>query len=288
VCGCDTDGERRRLFAERWGVDTYADADAMLKAHQCSLLIIATHPDSHLHYCKQAAQHHISVVVCEKPLADTLKNAMRIAALSRSGAVKIIVNHERRYSANYIKAKSIVDGGTLGALCSVKATLCMGKGKRLIDVFWHDGTHLIDAVLFLTGGAVKHKTRVGAKLNAKTGTAFLCGALEKAPRQTIPFVIEVGADRDSLVFEIEIALTQGRVRIGNDIFEIWQSAPSPYAEGFRSLKKTEELWQGKTSYFSNMLSDAAACFHDKERFPTSSAEDALAVIAYLHSVGRWT
>ncbi|MDR3301577.1 MAG: Gfo/Idh/MocA family oxidoreductase [Spirochaetaceae bacterium] len=285
VCGCDTDAERRRLFGERWGVDVYADAEVMLRTHKCALLIIATHPDSHLHYCKLAHHHHIPVVICEKPLANTLKDAKKIAALTRCGELKIIINHERRYSADYIKAKSVLDAGTLGALCSVKATLAMGRSRRLVDVLWHDGTHLVDAIQFLSGGTLKHKIHFGAPLKQNTGTAFFCAAILRPPQKNIACVIEIGAESDLLVFEIDMMLTRGRIRIGNGIFEIWQSAPCTYAEGFRSLIKIEDGWQGKTAYFSNMLSDAVACFRSESPPPQSSAEDALAVIRYLESVG---
>jgi predicted dehydrogenase len=286
VCGCDRDRGHRELFAERWKADVYADARTMLDKHNCSILIIATYPDSHRYYSELALRYRVPLVICEKPLADTLKDAKKIAALSRSGDIKIIVNHERRYSADYLKVKSLLKEGSLGALCGVKATLAMGR-KRLLDVLWHDGTHLFDAMMFLTDSRIKHTAKFGVKLSSSSGVSFLAGMLE-SEKQKIPFIIEVDADRDMLVFEIEISLAKGLIRIGNGVFEIWQSAPSPYAEGFRSLKKIEGAWEGKTGYFSNMLADAVACLRDKERLPQSSAADALSVIQYLHTLGRRT
>jgi predicted dehydrogenase len=54
VAGCDIDGDRRRLFAERWNVPVYADAAVMLREHKPGILVIATHPDSHEYYCRLA------------------------------------------------------------------------------------------------------------------------------------------------------------------------------------------------------------------------------------------
>ena len=290
--GCDIDEERRRLFAEKWNVPVYAGAAEMIAAVNPRILVIATHPDSHYHYCRMAAASAVPVVICEKPLADTLWAARKIANIAKlsgpGSRTAIITNHERRYSADYIKAKEILASEELGSLLSVRAVLYMGKNKRLLDVFWHDGTHLADAVMFLTGSALKHRGRRGAKLTASAGTAWIEGELQKA---NIPVLMEVGAGRDHLVFEIEFSCARGRLRIGNGIFEVWESDESLYAEKFRSLKLTDETakrcFHGPTGYFANMIADAVACVREPGRQPVSSAADGLAVIEYLHSVKAW-
>jgi predicted dehydrogenase len=228
--------------------------------------------------------------------------------------VKIITNHERRYAADYVRARAILGEAGLGPLLSVRALLYMGKNKRLLDVLWHDGTHLADALMFLTGGVLKHRRRWGAKLVSRDGTAWLEGVLKTtgtgagrdhcAPASipfvieigagrdhcvpaSIPFVIEIGAGRDHLVFEIEFSCEKGRLVIGNGVFGVWESRESPYAENFRSLFKTDETFEGPTGYFANMMADAAACLREPEREPVSSAVRGLKVIEYLHSVKPW-
>jgi len=299
--GSDIDEERRRLFAERWAVPVYADAEEMIRAQNPQILVIAAHPDSHYHYCRLAAACGVPVVICEKPLADTLVAARKIAALASHGEKGrgpiIITNHERRYSADYVKAREILASEKLGRLLSVRAVLCMGMNRRLIDVLWHDGTHLADALMFLTGSVLKHhrtrSLRRGAKLGASTGTAWLEGELlgpgprQKPAETPVPVIIEIGAGRDHLVFEMEFSCERGRLRIGNGVFEVWESGESPYAEKFRSLKKTEETFEGPTGYFANMLGDAVACVREPGRRPVSSAADGLAVIEYLNSVKTW-
>jgi predicted dehydrogenase len=298
AAGCDIDGERRRLFAEKWQVPVYADAAEMLRSHKPQILAIATHPDSHYHYCRLAADFGIPAVICEKPLADNIKEARKIARLAKQDTLAkqdapiIITNHERRYSEDYIRARAILRGQALGALLSVRAVLYMGKTKRLLDVLWHDGTHLVDAIMFLADAPLKHRRRWGAKLGNKTGTAWLEGELRKGAGRDqgnpapIPVIIEIGAGRDYLAFEMEFSCEKGRLRIGNGIFEVWESAPSPYAEQFRSLKRTDEVFTGPTGYFANMVQDAVNCVREGI-LPRSSAADGLRVIEYLHSVKAW-
>jgi len=291
AAGCDIDEERRRLFAEKWQVPVYADAAEMLRLHAPHILVIATHPDSHYHYCRLAASCGVPVIICEKPLADNIGKARKISRITHNGTV-IITNHERRYAYDYIRAKTILDEKKLGKLLSVRAVLYMGKTKRLVDVLWHDGTHLADAIMFLANGTLKHRRRWGAKLNANAGTAWLEGALSAGAGATksvepIPVIIEIGAGRDHLAFEMEFSCEKGRLRIGNGIFEVWESLPSPYAEKFRSLKRTDETFTGPTGYFANMVQDAVTCVKEPGRQPRSGAADGLRVIEYLNDVKAW-
>ncbi|MDR1389353.1 MAG: Gfo/Idh/MocA family oxidoreductase [Treponema sp.] len=283
--GMDNNAERRALFLERWNAPVYENAETMFAAERPDIVHIATHPDSHLEYCALAARYGVKVAVCEKPLADTLRKAKKIAALAEGGAITIVVNHERRYSADYREARNILAGEQLGPLLGVKGTLYMGRSRRLLDVLWHDGTHLADAVMFLTGAELYHHTRRANMLSG--GTAYLSGILKNPSvpaLNPLPFLLELGAERDHLVFELECSCVRGRLRIGNGIFEVWESAESPYAEGFRSLKKTRDGFTAPTGYFSGMVADAAACARDRTRKPQSDAKDALAVIRYLASI----
>jgi predicted dehydrogenase len=226
--------------------------------------------------------------------------------LAQKGPV-IITNHERRYANDYIRARTILDEAALGKLLSVRAVLYMGKTRRLLDVLWHDGTHLADAIMFLANSRLKHRRRWGARLSARTGTAWLegelCGAQSAAPNSVIsetgagrdhgdpapvPVIIEIGAGRDHLVFEIEFSCEKGRLRIGNGIFEVWESVPSPYAEQFRSLTHTSEVFTGPIGYFANMVQDTVICAQEPGRQPRSTAADGLRVIEYLHSIDKWS
>ncbi|MCL2265406.1 MAG: Gfo/Idh/MocA family oxidoreductase [Treponema sp.] len=285
AAGCDIEEERRRLFAEKWNVPVFADAKEMLQIHKPKILSIATHPDSHYYYCKLAAELQVPVVICEKPLADNIKEARKIANLSKNNNPIIITNHERRYSQDYIRAKTVLNEEKLGPLLAVRAVLYMGKTTPLIDQFWHDGTHLADAIMFLTESKLKHRRAWGEKLNSKNGTAWLEGKL--TGKNSVPVIIELGAGRDHLVFEIEFSCEKGRLRIGNGVFEVMESVPSPYAEKFRSLKDTGEEFTGSTGYFANMLKDAAACVQNPQKVPVSGAVNGLQVIEYLNSVRKW-
>jgi len=295
--GMDTDPERRELFEKKWACPVFDNADEMLKKVKPQIVHIATHPETHLKYCLLAKKHGVPVVVCEKPLAHTLHDAKKIATLSDSG-IKILVNHERRYARDYQNIRQCIASGKLGQLCGISAKLYMGRNRRLLDILWHDGTHMADCLAFLTDGALRHKKTIGSPLTITNGSAFLYGKIigsknaEGTSNSSVPFCIEVGGGRDHIVFEIEISLTEGRLRIGNGVYEVYKSIESPYARGFRALTCVESGFSTPTGYFLHMVEDAVSLVKDtkteKNSAPLSSARDALKVIEYLSTVARWS
>ncbi|MDR0539193.1 MAG: Gfo/Idh/MocA family oxidoreductase [Spirochaetaceae bacterium] len=284
AAGMDIDGEKRRLFSARWNVPVFDDAEEMIKAARPHIFCIATHPDTHEYYCVLAARYKTPLIICEKPMAASLSSAKRMCALHTRGAAKILVNHERRYSENYVQIKNFIQSGEAGRLLGVNAVLCMGKTSRFIDMLWHDGTHLADAIMFLTGDMLIHKKTYPQTTSGNKGSVYLLGMLKKS---ALPVLIELRAERDHIIFEIELSFEKGRARIGNGVFQIELSAPASYAHNFRSLQPVAAGFPGPTGYFSGMINDAAGCVREAGREPVSSARTALDVVKYLHSVHRW-
>ncbi|MDR3199952.1 MAG: Gfo/Idh/MocA family oxidoreductase [Spirochaetales bacterium] len=281
--GADTDAERRKLFAKRWNCPAvYVDAADMLKELRPDILHIATHPDSHLYYARLAAEYGVPVVVCEKPLADTLESAKKIARLHQQGKITIITNHERRYSADYIHARRRVLDGRYGELLSVTAKLYFGRTRKLISQLIHDGTHLADIIAFLAGGYLE-KPEVYGKLDKKTGTTFISSRIRGSG---VPVLIEPGAQREYLSFEIDLSFSRGRIRIGNGLYEEYESKTSPYYEGFRSLIKQKTPPFTATGYFLSMMKDAAACARDPKRIPSSGAADGYEALRFILSLAE--
>ncbi|MFP4267101.1 MAG: Gfo/Idh/MocA family protein, partial [Spirochaetaceae bacterium] len=312
VGGCDTDSKARERFLADWGssgkeagpdqtfeaVEVFEDFDKMLEAAQPDILIVATYPESHRRLTEKAVRAGTPVIICEKPLARSLGDAKAIARIHRSGRAKILVNHERRYSLDYMEARRAVQEGRYGELLSVKGTLCFGSTLPRREVLLHDGTHMLDAVNFLVCGNTPDSGKeqeagrtAGVKLHRRFGSmksaeksAFLFG---RAGR--IPVCIEAGSQRDHLVFELELGFEEGRIRVGNGTYSFERSAESPYYEGYRSLIPDPDApaRPEKTGYFSEMVADAVRCVREPEHQPLSSAIDALEVMKFIRSVKIW-
>jgi predicted dehydrogenase len=252
LSGCDPNPDRRELFAKRWNCPNVEGTfDAMLRHGKPDILVIATPPVFHAPVLFRAIRERIPLVICEKPLSDHVREARRMAFEAERSSTVLMVNHERRYSRDYIGVRGIITGNKYGRLLSIHARLYMGRGGTVRAMFFEDGTHLVDIIRFLTGGEL---TRIRARGDARkaNGAIFVSARAAGAPLS-----IEAACNRDHLVFELDLSFERGRVRIGNGLYEEYESVPSPYYEKFKSLvKKVDNINTAMTGYFSNMLADA--------------------------------
>lgn len=328
VAVCDVDPQARSAFQEDWSVldpqpAVYDSVDRLLENTVPDLLVVATPPETHRFIVQKAARSGVPVVLCEKPLAHTLREARRIAKVHRcglrkrdrnhgNGKTKVAVNHERRYAEDYRLVKRFIEEGEYGKLLSIKGTLYFGRNRKHNDMLLHDGTHMVDAVNFLTGGRACVKRKIGpmGPMRTARGSVFIYGKVNcvdreasgdvvgpregntsrntfRRPESGVPVVIEVGSQRDHLVFELELSFERGRVRIGNGVLTFERSEKSSYYENYRSLipDETKNTTFEKTGYFANMLADMVQCVKDPSRNPVSSAEDGLAVMEFIRLAG---
>ncbi len=280
AAGCDIDYDARLAFSRQWehltpAPELYDNPETMLRECRPDLLTIATPPESHLRLVRLAQGYRVPVIVCEKPLAWKLSQARRIRNIERRGEVKIVVNHERRFSADYIAVREAVLSGRYGRLLSIKGTLCFGRNAPHRSVLIHDGSHMIDAVNYLTGERFRPLSRTGNP-RSSLGSYYLTGTAGG-----VSVSIETGGERDHLVFQLDLGFESGRIEIGNGSLAFYRSAESPYYAGFRSLVPDSTPEFEKTGYFSGMVSEAIRLFEDPHSCSRSSAEDAWAVLSAI-------
>ncbi len=98
-------------------------------------------------------------VLLEKPLADTLDGALRIAAAERSGRGRLMVGHLLRFDPRYAQAAEAVATGRLGEVLFVSSGRLSPRslGERLggsSSVLFYLGVHDADLVQWLSGQRV--------------------------------------------------------------------------------------------------------------------------------------
>lgn len=177
VAGVNRGREKLAEFGARFGVqDLYHDHRQMLAKVSPDLCIIATHPELHCAMVEDcAAAPSTRAIICEKPMALSLAECDRmIAACDRAG-VLLQVNHNRRWSSQWVKVKELVASGAIGDLNYIHC--CMDGGKP--DASWrsdnegpllHDFSHYFD-LMDLYAGEVE----------------WLCGIAEQRTR---PWAVE--------------------------------------------------------------------------------------------------
>ncbi len=288
VGGADPDPAKRESFQKRWGVtEVFVDPKTLIEKTRPHILHIASPPDTHLPLIRLAAQAGIPLILSEKPLAPTEKAAREAMLICKKRGVRLMVNHERRFALDYRHARKQIVEKTYGELLGLESLLYMGRSRAPGDSLLDDGTHLIDMIRFLTDGEL---TQIKARGKAKVSgghiqTSF---AIKQKNQRPFPGTLLVGGGRDHLVFEIDLSFERGRIRVGNGLYEEYESKESPYYAGMKSLILKPEIRFDKTLYFAGMMEEAVALVKDPKRLPVSSGEDGLRAVEVIREMIRKT
>lgn len=272
IAGCDKDSSR----LEKWRkanrkCRVYSESSQLFACEKPDIVVVSVNEDSHLETCLEAIRSKPRLVILEKPVALNFEEGKKIRFASESLGVPVMVNHERRFSEDYRFAKNHLD--SVGKIMTVNARLDSGLrvyapenekdgGYSLL----HDGTHLVDIVRFLLGQEnvsgndfeVIHTPRITSLVYDEENPEILRNLSVNFESEICPDVNLSFSGRSKYFgFEVDIIGTEGRIKIGNGIFEFFRAEESRLYSGFYSLSRNRKIRRfKKTRYFSNMVQNA--------------------------------
>ena len=304
--GCDKDVVRCQEFAKDWKALTFVDAKEMLK-NPIDCLVIATPTDKHCQHFLLALKKNIPIVILEKPIARNWDDISKMRREFMHSKTAVIVNHERRFANNYGDLKKAIEEKRWGDLLSVYGWVSGAIKQNPLDVLYHDGTHLVDVVRFLLAThdgdnpalKVKHvdllkndflntlkvSSLVLTKKNASSNKSSSVSP-SRSSKEEIPFFFDISCGKNYLQFELHLHFSRGLVRIGNGLYEEYNSEKSPYYKDFFSLSCIKRRSNQKTHCFSNMIKHAHDLFTGKVKKSLSSFDDGYAVVQFFRDVER--
>jgi len=155
VGGYDVSAASAENFTKQLGVKTYATYEDMLK--DVDAVSVCTPDHLHKEPILKALAAGVRCLV-EKPLATSTADCMEILA-ARPDPTYIMVGHLLRFDPRVWHARTAVQNGTLGKICSINIwrNNSRAAGLRICQytsVAWFLGIHDIDAVHFITGRKV--------------------------------------------------------------------------------------------------------------------------------------
>ncbi|GAA5207094.1 Gfo/Idh/MocA family oxidoreductase [Microbacterium kyungheense] len=100
-------------LAEEYGFQVVGDVDALLELVEVVDIVTPSSSHAALALRAIAAGRH---VICEKPLAPTAEEAMRVADAAADADVRLFPAHVVRYFGEYLRIKEAIDAGRLGEL----------------------------------------------------------------------------------------------------------------------------------------------------------------------------
>lgn len=161
---CDVDRDRLASAASRFKVErTYEDYRALCEDERVDAVSVCVPNYLHAPICVHALEHG-KHVLCEKPLAHTVKAGERILEAARASGTQAMVAMKLRYSKEARHIRGLVDAGRLGEIYYGSSTYLRGidgipglggwfttkaqsGGGALID----NGVHLLDLTWYLMG-----------------------------------------------------------------------------------------------------------------------------------------
>jgi predicted dehydrogenase len=113
VAVVDKEEEKGRKLASDVDAVYYSDFDQMLEREECSVVAICTPTLLHADMVLQSAESGKSIF-CEKPLAPTGNDVLRMIAAIKKHKVTAMAGHVLRFWPVYVKTKEMISSGILG------------------------------------------------------------------------------------------------------------------------------------------------------------------------------
>ena len=110
---CDLDAARLAAASEAYGVEATEDFDAILARDDIDIVDICTPPALHLPQvlaALEAGKH----VICEKPLAGSLRDIDTMAEAERRSPGHLMPIFQYRYGTGAMTARAVIDAGLAG------------------------------------------------------------------------------------------------------------------------------------------------------------------------------
>ena len=147
---CDTDGEKRRSFEQRYPhARVTADLDDVLADDAVEAVVIATPVPTHYELAKRVLEAGKHVFV-EKPPAMRGLEMEELCELAEERGLVLMPGHLLLYHPGVQKLKELVDQGELGeVLCVYGNRKNLGTIRTYENALWSLGVHDLSVLLYL-------------------------------------------------------------------------------------------------------------------------------------------
>jgi predicted dehydrogenase len=135
--------------SDRLGYPCFATVEEMLDRSKPDGAIVATPNQMHAAHGIACIERRIPIIV-EKPVADTVADALRLVEAGEQAGVAVLVGHHRRHNPIMRRAVEIIRDGGLGRIVAANALCLTHKPKDYHDLAWRKqpggGPILINAI----------------------------------------------------------------------------------------------------------------------------------------------
>lgn len=155
AAGIDTDPERARGFASRFGCEYGSELIPALKHYAPDVVSVCTPDETHFDVvCEILCAARVPrVIFLEKPACSTKEQYVSMEQLAAERGSTIVVNHSRRFDLDIQNLRERIAAGEFGRLERVRAVYYSG--------WLHNGTHIVDTLAFLLNDTIQVDSILG-------------------------------------------------------------------------------------------------------------------------------
>ncbi|RLF97694.1 gfo/Idh/MocA family oxidoreductase [Thermococci archaeon] len=152
----DINIEKGNFLAKKYNTKFFRDYRELLKK-DLDAVSIAVPTTLHKKVALDCMEKGINILI-EKPIADTLRNALEIKAKAEKEDLKVMVGHIERFNPAIEKIKEMTGAGEMGELVSISAKRVGPYNPRIRDVgiIIDLGVHDIDIISYLYKDKVEY------------------------------------------------------------------------------------------------------------------------------------
>ena len=297
--------KRAEDMAAKYGGKVYDTPEALLADPEIDAVSVCAANYAHAELAIKAMRAGKDVL-CEKPMAVTPEDCEAMVRVAKETGRTLMIAHNQRFAKAHVKAKALIDAGTIGRIVTFRTTFGHGgpetwsinpgkntwffdKSKAAMGAMADLGVHKTDLIHYLTGERVVRTTAKVATLDKRGENGELIGVDDNAVciyeltggivgTMTASWTFYGAEDNSTVLYG-----TKGIMRIYDDPAH---SIVVTLADGTRELYDVEKIQTNDNQTKSGVIDAWIDCLKNHTA-PAVTGEDALcamrAVFASLRS-----
>lgn len=283
VAASDLDEGKLDRCGKRWGIASlYKDYRKMLGNEALDILSICTWNSTHLEIVKEAINNGVKAIFCEKPIADTLRNADEMINLCKGKGVILQIDHQRRFDSFHQGVKGFLQKGNLGRIQQVTFYYTAGIANT--------GSHVFDLLRFFFGDVDWIQAVYSQNKSLNPNDPNIDGIMRF--RKGTFCAIQACDVQSFLILEMDCIGTKGRLKLTRSGFdlEFYEVGESQLFSGYREIFRTEPPINRDVprEFMVNAVTHLVECLKTGKK-PICSGEDgraALELVCAFHESAR--
>lgn len=297
--------KRAEDMAAKYGGKVYDTPEALLADPEIDAVSVCAANYAHAELAIRAMRAGKDVL-CEKPMAVTLEDCEAMVKVAKETGRTLMIAHNQRFAKAHVKAKALIDAGTIGRIVTFRTTFGHGgpetwsinpgkntwffdKRKAAMGAMADLGVHKTDLIHYLTGERVVRTTAKVATLDKRGENGELIGVDDNAMciyemtggivgTMTASWTFYGAEDNSTVLYG-----TKGIMKIYDDPAH---SIVVTLADGTREMYDVEQIQTNDNQTKSGVIDAWIDCLKNHTA-PAVTGEDALyamrAVFASLRS-----